>query len=83
MRTYKTSSSVEQILDFYKGEITDCIEGCLIDNFLISTDKGLLMLEETYQTCWTSIYTVYIGDNDAIAQKWDALVEAIRKIRED
>lgn len=82
MRTFKTSSSIERILNHYQGEIMDCVEGCLIDNYLISTPQGAIMLKETYQNCWTSIYTVYMSnDSIEIYGMWEAFVNDSEQVK--
>ena len=59
MRTYKANVSIEDFIKEAKAVEVDCIEGCLIDNYLLETDPEAIFLKETYQNCWQSIYTVY------------------------
>lgn len=73
MDKFKYQGSIE---DFLKqdDETIDMIDGCLIDNFLVSTSQGLFALIETYFNCWTSIYTVYHSGNDnEVYDFWNSL----------
>lgn len=40
------------------GVVDDVIEGCLIDSLLIYCKHGLAIAMETYETSWTSSYTI-------------------------
>ena len=61
MKKYKYTGRLEKLLYQNKGEIIDCVEGCLLDNLLIETKRGYMALIETYKTCWTSYYTLYFS----------------------
>ena len=61
MKKYKYTGRLEKLIYQNKGEIIDCVEGCLLDNLLIETKRGYMALIETYETCWTSYYTLYFS----------------------
>lgn len=61
MKKYKYTGRLEKLLYQNRGEIIDCTEGCLLDNLLIETKRGYMALIETYETCWTSYYTLYFS----------------------
>ena len=56
-------------------EYVDVIEGCLVDNYLISCKNGLAMLKEHYLNSWTSDYILSFaryGDKEAVDKVWNA-----------
>ena len=61
MNKYKYTGRLEKLIYQNKGEIIDCVEGCLLDNLLIETKRGYMALIETYVNCWTSCYTLYFS----------------------
>ena len=74
MKKYKYTGRLEKLLYQNKGEIIDCVEGCLLDNLLIETKRGYMALIETYETCWTSYYTLYFSrDFDRIQAVIDGI----------
>ena len=83
METYKINTSIEDFIEANKAVEVDIIEGCLIDNFLLQTDTEVIFLKETYQNCWTSIYTVYRStDHNEIYGMWEAFERAIKENQE-
>lgn len=82
MRTYKANVSINDFIQANNAVEIDCVEGCLIDNYLLSTDTETIFLQETYQNCWTSIYTVYradYGNDSEVFDRWYELKDAIEK----
>ena len=55
---YLNSDSLDMFLHQNKGEVIDCVEGCLLDNLLINAKRGTIALYEHYVNCWTSNYEV-------------------------
>lgn len=74
MKKYKYTGRLDKLIYQNKGEIIDCTEGCLLDNLLIETKRGYMALIETYETCWTSYYTLYFSrDFDRIQAVIDGI----------
>lgn len=74
MKQYIYNAKPEKLIHQNKGEIIDIIEGCLQDNFLISTSRGYIALIENYVNCWTSNHKLYFSTNPGeIYAIWDNL----------
>lgn len=55
-------NDVEMWLKQNNGDYTgDCVEGCLLDNFMVQTPYGYAFFKEIALNCWTSCYEVYYG----------------------
>ena len=74
-----TVGAIEELQDRENIEITDCIEGCLIDSLLLYDNKADLyyMCMEYAQNEWTSCYKVSCGNEKIIYQKWDSIKESM------
>ena len=74
-----TVGAIEELQDRENIEITDCIEGCLIDSLLLYDNKANLyyMCMEYAQNEWTSCYKVSCGNEKIIYQKWDSIKESM------
>ena len=65
MNAYKVRTlNIDKLLYQNQGEILDIIEGCLIDNFLIATKRGYILLIERYVNCWTSEHVLYFSKDE-------------------
>ena len=81
MKQYTLSAgNLDKFLYQNRAEVIDCIEGCLLDNLLCYTRRGILMLKEHYINCWTSDYIVSFvpfkatkGEHDDIFQAFETL----------
>ena len=75
MKKYKVNNlNIEKFLHQNKGEIISCIDGTLIDNYLIENKRGYIILMETYVNCWTSNYSLLFStDVKAIDKIWNDL----------
>jgi len=77
MKIYRLSAGdLEKFLHQNKVEVIDCIEGCLLDNLLCCTRRGVILLQEHYINEWSSDYMVYFapyGSDDDIYQGFEAL----------
>ena len=72
MKTFKYNGTIEELLTDVQGEIIEVIEGCLIDNYLISTGGCMFCVIESYVNCWTSNYTVFSSNIDKdIEDYWE------------
>lgn len=78
MKKYRFSGNIDKLLYQNDGEIIDCIEGCLIDNYLISTKRGYIALIEAFVNSWTSDYTLYFStDIEDVNNAFNHLREVI------
>ena len=81
MKKYKIApENLEKFLYQNRTEVIDCIEGCLLDNLLCYTRRGILMIKERALNCWSSDYLVSFvpfnatkGEHDDIFQAFEAL----------
>ena len=69
MKQYKYNGNIGKLIKQNCGEVIDCIEGCLLDDLLVSCKRGMMALLETYQNAWQSVYTVYFSTNES--EIWD------------
>lgn len=53
----------EQFLNLVDGEIIECVEGCLLDNFLIYSKLGTIVVYEHYLNCGSSDFLILIQDS--------------------
>lgn len=63
------------------GEVSDIVEGCLIDSVLVDCKRGVAAMFETYQNSNSSVYTVYFARYDSEDEKtvynmWDTFAGA-------
>lgn len=75
MKQYRYLGRAEKLIHQNKGEIIDCIEGCLLDNLLIETKRGYIALLEKPVTCWTSEYLLTFSED---FQEVDAIFSKIK-----
>ena len=78
MDKFRYNGSIEEMEEEYRGEVIDCVEGCLIDSVLIETLDGYIALIETFCITWTSNYTCYIG-GDEVYDVWEDFRDQIEK----
>ena len=76
---FSSAEQMIEVMDRENIEITDCIEGCLIDSLLLYDNKANLyyMCMEYAQNEWTSCYKVSCGNEKIIYQKWDSIKESM------
>ena len=78
IKAYRYTGSIDKLMHQNKAEYIDCIEGCLLDNLLISTKRGYIALMETYQNSNSSIYTLnFSTDSNEIYHLWENLERTI------
>lgn len=69
---YDPRVSIDDILTKHGAEVIDFCEGCLLDNFFISSGAGGLAVLESYLNPQTSYYTAYINrDGATFGAAWD------------
>ena len=68
-----------------KAETVDFREGCLTDNFIVSTKRGYAAIFEHYLNSWSSGYLVEFEPGDApnVWNRWEAFIEAYDKEYQD
>lgn len=80
METFRYTGNDQKFIEENQAEIIDIIEGCLTDNYLLSTNNGYIAMIETYVNCWTSCHTVYTStDSGEIYGIWDKLERNIKE----
>lgn len=63
--------------------IEDFLEGCLLDNMLLQTRRGVAFVRETFINTWSSTYTLYFaaytdaGAVDAVYTMWNDFADAV------
>lgn len=72
MRKYKLNPrSFDKFIYQNKAELIDFYEGCLLDNYLYQTKRGVMAIYEQYVNCWTSEFLViFASDEKEISQIW-------------
>ena len=61
MRRFVYKGDISKLIKQNEGEVIDCIEGCLLDDFLVECKRGLMAVLETFETTNSSKYTVYFS----------------------
>ena len=63
--------------------VEDFLEGCLLDNMLLQTRRGVAFVKETALNVWSSTYTLYFaaytdaGAVDAVYNMWSEFADAV------
>ena len=80
---YIDSNNLEKWIHQNNAEYTGAFyEGCLLDNFVLVTDKGFAAVYEHYVNCWTSDY--YVEYQKGAAQKvWKKWYDFEKKYLEE
>lgn len=74
MKQYIYNAKPEKLIHQNHGEIIDCIEGVLQDNYLIATARGYIALLENYVNSNTSNHKLLFStDPGEIYAIWDKL----------
>ena len=73
---YLESNMLDKWLYQNKTEIIDGLDGCLLDNYLVSTNNGIALILEHATTCWSSNYHVWFarensGYTNTIYTDWE------------
>lgn len=53
---YIGSTELKKWLHQNNGTAVDCVEGCLLDNLLVETKRGLVIIKEHFLNTWSSDY---------------------------
>lgn len=74
IKRYKYRGNDAKLIHQNHGEVLDVIEGVLLDNLFIETKRGYMLLLETYENTWTSLYTIVFSTNcDDLEAIWEGL----------
>lgn len=63
--------------------VEDFLDGCLLDNMLLQTRRGVAFVKETALNVWSSTYTLYFaaykdaGAVDAVYNMWSEFADAV------
>lgn len=63
--------------------VEDFLEGCLLDNMLLQTRRGVAFVKETFINTWCSTYTLYFAAYndldavDAVYNMWSEFADAV------
>lgn len=61
------STELKKWMHQNKAEYTgDCVEGCLLDNFVLACKRGFAAVYEHTLNCWTSDYIVEFAPGAAL-----------------
>ena len=85
VKKYYVENAHVREIDAQVGETLDCREGVLLDNYIAVAKNGrLFVVIDTFETCWTSGYTVYVVTNKREEKKlWDIWQEFADKYDEE
>lgn len=64
------------------GEYIDCIEGCLLDNYVIACKRGTAFIYEKYLNCWSSTYYCYFVPENASKETLNGCWDEFEQLRE-
>lgn len=80
MKKERFFGSAEGYIQESSAEVIDIVEGCLIDNFLLVTKDSYILLLETFQTVWSSIYTMITSEDiEELLPVWNTRKEGIER----
>ena len=63
--------------------VEDFLDGCLLDNMLLQTRRGVAFVKETVLNTWSSTYTLYFAAYkdadavDAVYNMWSEFADAV------
>lgn len=84
-RFYIGSCDLGKWLHQNKADLTfdiiplDYVDGCLLDNMLVETKRGIAAIYEHYLNCWTSDYLVewQAGNGEKVFNNWKKFVDSV------
>lgn len=56
---YMDQKQLDKWVHQNRGEYIECVEGCLLDNYVIDCKRGIAFVFEEYLNSWSSTYHVY------------------------
>ena len=80
-RFYISPKRLDTWLRQNKAETLECVEGCLLDSFLVGTKRGYAAIYEHYLNPWSSDYFVEFGTTDEteVIKRWEEFKDLIEK----
>lgn len=75
-KSYVMNSQTREI-DATVAETLDCREGVVMDSYIaVDKDGEMFVVIATYETAWTSGYTLYTGDEKDLWEVWEDFTQA-------
>ena len=70
-------ASLDKWLSQNDGEIINCVEGVLQDNYLVSTRRGIAAIYEHPLNCWSSVLRIeyQAGTGSDVFEGWDRFID--------
>ena len=65
------SDFLEQFVHQNNAKYIECIEGCLLDNYVLACNRGTAFIYEQYVNEWTSNYRVEFYKKGHEEEGWD------------
>ena len=63
-------------IDATVKEVLDCREGVVMDSYIaVDNNDELFVVIDTYETAWTSGYTLYRGNEDKLWTIWEQFAD--------
>ena len=75
--------TIEKWMHQNSAIVEDFLDGCLLDNMLLQTRRGVAFVKETVLNTWSSTYTLYFaaykdaGAVDAVYNMWSEFADAV------
>ena len=72
-RFYISPKNMNIWINQNKAETLECVEGCLLDSFIVGTKRGYAAIYEHYLNAWSSDYLVEFeaGNAPNVWRRWD------------
>ena len=77
------SMTIDKWIHQNSAIVEDFLEGCLLDNMLLQTRRGVAFVKETFINTWCSTYTLYFAAYkdrdavDAVYNMWSEFADAV------
>lgn len=84
MKNYKLNPmNFDKFVHQNKGDLVDFYEGCLLDNYLFQTQRGMMAIYESYVNPNMSEYlVVFASDKEEINRLWDEFTDNRNQVEE-
>jgi hypothetical protein len=75
--------SIDKWIHQNNAVVIDFLDGCLLDNMLLQTRRGVAFVKETIVNTWCSTYTLYFAANkdagaaDTVYNMWNEFADAV------
>ena len=77
------SMTIDKWIHQNSAIVEDFLDGCLLDNMLLQTRRGVAFVKETFINTWCSTYTLYFAAYkdrdavDAVYNMWSEFADAV------